>query len=870
MERRVRLGGFREKSWGVTLSGLALVGLLGGCGGGGGSVTAGDNPVPAPTPAAVSGVVADGYLQGATVCLDVNGNKACDVEEPTATSGVKGAFTITAEELAKLPADASAGDFPILVEVTPDSIDEDTMTAVGKTYKLAAPAGKPEFVSPMTTLVQSQLETNPALSVDQAESLVKGQIGIEAGSSLFEDYVVPKTEGLEAAAAEARAAELRRVHKVAQVVATTLAGMKTELETAAGASLNDPKTLEALAKLVVEEVMTRLQTIAVTVDTALAVEAQGGAAFNPQEVASTVVTAVPVVTEDLTQRIEAKTTVVAKSSFAKMLEGGGTFWLDYWMDYGASIFEYGNVTLPAGTTTPVEAHFTRMNGAWQADGDTESPDFILTATGWTEYSDGASSYTVTFNADGSALLTHAATGHQEILSAVELDLGGKSHQTIAGPLAKLLVDPAVIFPAGAKGYKLTFVPQQELYTVETWTNSAGADDNYLRYWNQNQEVSLTSLSQVQGVFAAGSGNYLPLDGENGANLAVQFGSDGKLSCFKQPWDWRQAPEPLEKSGSWTEVSVMGQTFIKLLVPDVYKAGFGLEGDSFLVVKDGLVRRGEYLPAGKVVVEDQLNFNKLAFDSLAGNLDYAFVPPVVPGDPGTDPGTGGGTDPGTGGGAFAYPPPVEDVLPISPGEFLGQTFTVREGEFGLTLVTFLSDGTLSGLDSMETVNGMEVSPFAGTWSVNQYGHLEATGADGETTILRKLQDSTAGAMHIYFEDSRNGQPVASGYEMFQTTMAFADPIGLTLVGSDGVTVVFGGLSGTITDSLDNSSNSFDWYLQDGVLTLHLDNGEVVTLYQLTNGSSQDVLSIVGFDQDATGAVLDVFQDVMTVDFGGVPQ
>ena len=310
MEQKRRLGGIREKSWGMTLSGLALVGLLGGCGGGGGSVTAGVDPVPSPspTPAAVSGVVADGYLQYAMVCLDVNGNKACDADEPTAESGAGGQFTITAEELAKLPEGIEAAAVSILVEVPEHAIDEDTMAPVGKTYKLAAPAGKPDFVSPMTTLIQNQIESNPALTPQDAETLVKAQIGVSADSSLFEDYVVPKTDDA------VRIAELQRVHKVAQVVATTLAGMQTQLETAAGASLSDPKTMEALAKLVVEEVMTRLQTIAVTVDTALAVEAQGGAAFNPQEVATTVTTTVPVVTTDLAQRIEAKSTVIDRKS----------------------------------------------------------------------------------------------------------------------------------------------------------------------------------------------------------------------------------------------------------------------------------------------------------------------------------------------------------------------------------------------------------------------------------------------------------------------------------------------------------------------------------------------------------------------------
>ena len=45
-----------------------------------------------------SGKAADGYLNGATVCLDVNNDKKCGADEPTATTGAGGAFTINVPE----------------------------------------------------------------------------------------------------------------------------------------------------------------------------------------------------------------------------------------------------------------------------------------------------------------------------------------------------------------------------------------------------------------------------------------------------------------------------------------------------------------------------------------------------------------------------------------------------------------------------------------------------------------------------------------------------------------------------------------------------------------------------------------------------
>lgn len=70
----------------------ALTGSLAACGGG--------------KTATFGGKVIDGYIEGATVCLDLNANQACDSVEPSDVSKADGTYSldITGLPLAKIKA----------------------------------------------------------------------------------------------------------------------------------------------------------------------------------------------------------------------------------------------------------------------------------------------------------------------------------------------------------------------------------------------------------------------------------------------------------------------------------------------------------------------------------------------------------------------------------------------------------------------------------------------------------------------------------------------------------------------------------------------------------------------------------------------
>ncbi|WP_130536374.1 MbnP family copper-binding protein [Thiomicrorhabdus indica] len=155
------------------LSALSI-GLLSACGGGSSETSSNTNTT------SVSGQVADGYLQGATVCLDLNLNSVCDVNEPSAVTGENGRYTLDDVNL------DDADSLPILVEVPETAIDEDTMSAVGQAYMLSAPAGIHAFVSPLTTMLQQQMQNS---GEDMATAMQSIQQQLNLTVDLTQDYI---------------------------------------------------------------------------------------------------------------------------------------------------------------------------------------------------------------------------------------------------------------------------------------------------------------------------------------------------------------------------------------------------------------------------------------------------------------------------------------------------------------------------------------------------------------------------------------------------------------------------------------------------------------------------------------------------------
>ncbi|MFA7406129.1 MAG: hypothetical protein WC007_19205 [Pelobacteraceae bacterium] len=180
----------------VTALTIISAGIIAGCG----SSTS-TSPLSSGSPASsISGKVADGYLVGATVFLDKNGNYLPDPGEPSATSDQNGAYTLSVD-----PADV--GRYPIVAMATRGvTIDKDTGTAVENSYILSMPATavsgtvSSNFISPMSSQLREMMETGRYATMQEAMSDLRTQLGMPEGTDMLTDYMAANNSTMHTAA----------------------------------------------------------------------------------------------------------------------------------------------------------------------------------------------------------------------------------------------------------------------------------------------------------------------------------------------------------------------------------------------------------------------------------------------------------------------------------------------------------------------------------------------------------------------------------------------------------------------------------------------------------------------------------------------
>ena len=171
----------------------------------------------------LDGVVADGYVAGATLFVDINGNGVRDGGEAWTTTDAAGNFTLNVNQ---------AGTIVAIGGVNAD-------TGLANTMTLMAPSDS-GVVNPLTTLVEAVIQASGgATSADTAADQVLAALGLDPGLDLLNLDLL--AQGSDPAALEA------------QKAAAMIANLVSAAEGTAGASANTESVLVgALADLVTD------------------------------------------------------------------------------------------------------------------------------------------------------------------------------------------------------------------------------------------------------------------------------------------------------------------------------------------------------------------------------------------------------------------------------------------------------------------------------------------------------------------------------------------------------------------------------------------------------------------------------------------
>ena len=240
----------RERKIGLTLALAAVISLsVSGCGGS----DSDDSNTQSPDTKQVidikqvSGLAIDGYLSKAKVCIDVNNNSTCDAGEPTATTDETGKFDISTTL-------TNLSEYNVLVEAVPGvTVDSDNnSTTIQKAFFLKANASEPEVVSPITTLIQNNLELNASLTKVDVIAQIKKDLNVSENIDITGDYIANKV-GADTIVYE-------KIHTVARVVTKAIA---TTLESDGNVT---EANFNASTKIMLDDIATKIETITFEVE----------------------------------------------------------------------------------------------------------------------------------------------------------------------------------------------------------------------------------------------------------------------------------------------------------------------------------------------------------------------------------------------------------------------------------------------------------------------------------------------------------------------------------------------------------------------------------------------------------------------------
>ncbi|WP_255199136.1 hypothetical protein [Vibrio sp. 05-20-BW147] len=522
------------------------------------------------TQSSLTARAADGYLIGANACLDLNANKTCDSDEPSTITGDNGEFTLnnlTPEQIA-------TGS--VLIEVIAGQTkDADYGDApLTKSYRLTAPPGS-HFVSPLTTLVQNEIENG--LTLEKAKAAVQAKLGTKL--DLAADYVEGKSPQ---AANTANQQEFARLHRIAQVTATIMAENTDKLEEAAsGAGIS----VEKLTSLIAEEVLKTISNVVTSVDNA-------GENFDPIKIGQDIDTQhIGINGANLKDKVSINEAAksAAETNLAELMLTESLHWFAGEKSDDTTSLSFGLVKLDKNNQV-VDQEYELDNTTHTfipVTDMTNTEQLILDKDGWEAESDAI--VKIVLNEDGSIILQTNNTVKDAKVSAKKMDLSGLNVSTVLKKSADDDVWASVTpqdlnFPANTYAY---IVSSENLeggfysFNRGSWCKDDGSDRystlkqmcNGISAIKNQQDTWITSLADTVATNANSrqgtqdSVDLIPMAGLNDGLVFAQLLANGTVIYYSRSDDWHDSFTQYADKGAWRDITQHGETLREVSVPD---------------------------------------------------------------------------------------------------------------------------------------------------------------------------------------------------------------------------------------------------------------------------------------------------------------
>ena len=574
----------------LVLLGLTLLTACGGGGGGGSSSSV-----------SIAGAVIDGYIEGAVVCLDVNGNGTCDAAEPQTVTDSNGKYSISYSDSTK--------GLHVLTVVPSTAKDKDdlglTLAQAGKTaFTLLAPAPTTSstevHVTPLSTMVSQEMVATGSTNAASVETQLKTQLGISSNLLNYDFKASTSTANTNAAAL---AVAITQAISAAQ---TSLAGSDA-FKTALGTT--DAATIKAAAgqgaiNLVMKSILPQMIDrdtggLSATVSTTSAMEAaRSVAAANTTKMA---VKANAPKAQNVTLETFIEGIVVGNNESGQYLDSSGT------PASFKNLLKIGFIKVNPTTKTSTETEKVLINNQWVSKYD-GGGNYFLTSKGWKAQADGLPGGPLGDCAGG----PETSEGPITKICITKYDYSGKKVSSLLkdpcndiNGVSIVGCNPNTVFPANTSSYTATVSYDEEtfkLWVSPTW-DGYGSGMNpqqttlsgYLAFMKANDLVSWIGQDCNVG-FKVKSFDPTTFSGE------LSFGDYSKYDCTNAYQNTSKVT--FLSTSKFTPKERNGVKVIVYQVPMMYTKINPDDGSKWKLFSayENKIREGDYFP-----VNDRITF-----------------------------------------------------------------------------------------------------------------------------------------------------------------------------------------------------------------------------------------------------------------------